>query len=469
MKLNKNDILTLEIIDINNLGFGVAKHLGQVIFVAGAVSGEIVEARVIKTASSYAVARLERIIKTSPCRTNDRCQNIKCSSCTYKYIDYDYELKLKENTVKAAFLKAGLKDIEVMPTVPSPDLTAYRNKAQYPVARAKNGEVLIGFYAPKTHRVCPAIDCPLAKEGFAPILKTLKSLIEENDVSLYDEESKKGLLRHIYLRANDDGSEVLLTLVVTSDNFEAKDVFVKSLILEHPELVGILLNINPKDTNVILGEKYITLWGKDHIIDTLCGVKLMLKAPAFYQINHGTATAIYKKARELAEITKEDTVLDIYCGVGSIGLSMAEDAKEIIGIEIVPDAIECAKKNAATSDITNASFYVSDAKNSEEILSLAEKQRGEKIKADIVILDPPRAGCDEKLINYVSSLNLKRIVYVSCNPQTLARDVVLFREKGYDCDTVWSYDMFPMTGHVESVVCLKRRLDNELQPCGCVN
>lgn len=458
--LKKNDTITLKIEDITNLGFGVGKHTGAVIFVSGTVTGDIAEVKIIKAASSYYVGKLLSLKEHSGIRGADRCQSKQCKSCAYREIKYAEELKIKQNTVRSAFMKEGLSDINVLPTVASPKLTEYRNKAQYPISRDKNGDYVIGFYAPKTHTVCEAADCPVAPRVFLEILELLRTFFKKHNLSVYDEVSGAGLLRHVYLRRGEVSEEILVTIVINGDAIPHSDELVNLLTARFERMVGILININRDDTNVILGDEYKTLFGRDYIIDTLAGAKLKITAPAFYQVNHGTATLIYEEARRLARLKKSDTLLDLYCGAGSIGLSMAEDAGELIGIEIIDSAVECARYNAKLCGKENAYFYTGDAKNAEALLENAEKDMGKKIVPDVIILDPPRAGCDEKLTEYVASLSPKRIVYISCNPTTLARDVKRFRIMGYNTEEVKPFDMFPMTGHVESVVCLTRRLDN---------
>ena len=458
--LSKNDIITLEIEDITNLGFGVGKHEGAVVFVSGAVTGDVAKVKIIKTASSYYVGKVEEFIFTSGIRGEDRCKNARCHACAYRNIKYEEELKIKENIIRSAFLKEGLSDIDVMPTVPSPKLTEYRNKAQYPISKTRNGEYVIGFYAPKSHSVCEAASCPMAPTVFSEILEVLRSFFKKYDLSVYDEKNGKGLLRHIYLRRGEVSGEILVTVVINGEKLPFADELVSILTEKFTKIVGILINVNKEDTNIILGKEYKILYGRDYITDTLAGAKLKITAPAFYQINHGTATLIYEEARRLAKLEKSDTLLDLYCGAGSIGLSMAEDAGELIGIEIIDSAVECARQNAELCGIVNAKFYTGDAKNTEAMLENAERALGRKIKPDVIILDPPRAGCDEALLSYVASLSPKRVIYISCNPTTLARDVKRMRALGYDTSKVAGLDMFPLTGHVESVVCLTRRLDN---------
>ncbi len=456
--MKKNDILDLEIIDITNLGFGVAKVEGQVIFVSATVPGDKIKAKIIKTQASHAVARVEEFYEKSPLRTEGRCENEHCKSCAYKCLSYAEELKLKEESVRQTFKKTGLREVEILPIVGSPIEKCYRNKAQYPISKTKDGDYQIGFYAPKSHRVTEASQCPLAPDIFKDILEVLRGFFAKNNLSCYDEESGKGLLRHIYLRRGEISGEVLLTLVINGEKLASSDVLVKKITEQFPDVVGILLNINKKATNVILGDKYITLFGRDYIFDTLAGVKLKITAPSFYQVNHSAAELLYAKAKELAAPTEKDILLDLFCGAGSIGLSMADKCRELIGIEIVESAVECAKFNAENNGIKNASFYAGDAAETEKLLDSAESARGEKIMPDIIILDPPRGGCDRRLINYATALNPSKIVYISCNPATLARDMVVFRELGYTADNVTPYDLFPATGHCESIALLQKKI-----------
>ena len=453
--LNKNELITLDITDITNLGFGVGKHNGMIVFVSGAVIGDVAEVKIIKTNKSYAVGRLERLITPSPYRTDSRCPISACKSCAYKEIRHDEEARLKEETVRGAFLHEGI-DARILPVVKSPSLTEYRNKAQYPISKNKNGEYVIGFFAPKSHRVTEARCCPLAPKVFSKILDEAAFFFKKYDLSVYDEESGSGLLRHIYLRRGEVSGEILFTLVINGTSLPHSEELVARLTKEFPSIVGILLNENKKDTNVVLGEKYTTLYGRDYIYDTLAGVRLKITAPSFYQVNHDAAELLYAKAKELASLKKSDTLLDLYCGAGSIGLSMADECCEIIGIEIVDSAVLCARENADAAGIKNAFFYTGDAATTERLLENAERELGRKIAPDVIILDPPRSGCDEALIAYVSALNPKRVVYVSCNPTTLARDVKRFSALGYECGEVTPFDLFPATGHVESVVCLTR-------------
>ena len=452
----KNEIYTLKITDLTDLGFGVGRIDGMTVFVSDTVPGDEAEAKIIKVNSSYLVARVERFIKRSPDRVDNRCEEYACKSCAYKCIPYQKELAIKRENVRRAFSAPELKEIEIGEIIGSPSETRYRNKAQYPIS-VKDGEYAVGFFAPKSHRVTPVNDCPLTPRVFAEITDELKLYFKENNLSVYSEESGEGLLRHIYLRRGEVSEEILLTLVTNGEHIPNADDLVKRITRRFPAVVGILLNVNCEFTNIILSDKFITLWGRDHIFDTLSGVELKITAPAFYQVNHDCAELLYAKAKELAAPDKEDLILDLYCGAGSIGLSMAKEAREIIGIEIVDSAVECAKLNAKKNGITNASFYTGDAADTKKLLENAERIRGEKIKPDTVILDPPRAGSDEALLRHIASLSPRKIVYVSCNPKTLARDVIILQNLGYSAGIVTPVDMFPGTGHVESVVRLSRK------------
>ena len=408
--LKKNDVIQLNIEDLTNLGFGVGRYDGQVVFVSDCVPGDIARVKIIKPNKSYCIARLEEIITSSPKRCDTRCHVAACKSCAYKRISYSDELDLKRETVRGAFMHEGLTNVRVNEVTPSPAEHGYRNKAQYPISMSKDGEYIIGFYAPKSHRVTEARNCPLAPPIFAEILDTLAAFFKKHEISVYDEESGKGLLRHIYLRRAEIGGEVLLTLVINGDALPAEDELVRILTEKFTDIVGILINKNKKSTNIILGDEYRTVWGRDFIYDTLGGVRLKITAPSFYQVNRAAADMLYAKARELASAKPSDTLLDLFCGAGSIGLSMANDCAELIGIEIVESAVECAKENAAANAVAHAKFYTGDATDTEKLLAHAEGELGYPIKPDVIILDPPRAGCDEKLIRFVAGLTPARIV-----------------------------------------------------------
>ncbi len=464
--MRKNEIVRLRIEEINNLGFGVA-HLsaldgsrGQVVFVRDAVSGDELEARVIKVTKGYLVGKIERMITPSPLRCTPDCTASGCGGCVYRHIDYQHELALKRAYVEAAFRKAGLPDVRVGEVRHTGEMTAYRNKAQYPVRNGKSG-MEAGFFATGTHRIVPADDCKLQPPVFAELTAFICDFANKNGILAYDEDTRKGLLRHIYLRYGAVTGEVMVCLVLNGERMPNEAAFAKKLTARFADVVSVMLNVNTENTNVVLGERYRLLAGRDWIEDELCGLRFRISAGAFYQVNHNACELLYGIAKEQAALTGKETLLDLYCGIGTIGLSMADRAGEVIGIEIVEEAVERAKENAVRNGISHASFYCGDASDASRLLENAERERGKlDPKNTTVVFDPPRKGSTRELISYISERNFGRVVYVSCNPDTLARDCVWFRELGYDIGEVTPVDMFPRTGHVESVVCLTHTFDN---------
>ncbi|MBQ7365086.1 MAG: 23S rRNA (uracil(1939)-C(5))-methyltransferase RlmD [Clostridia bacterium] len=440
--MKKNELAVLTILDINNRGYGVARaEDGRVVFVANAVTGETVQAKYIKVTKDYAVARVEKTLTKSACRIPSDCQAFPaCGGCVYRHIAYDDELKLKENYVKSAFKKAGVA-ITVAPCEYG-DTEGYRNKIECPLTDGYKA----GFYAAKTHRVIAADDCKLEKPQLRAIMTTVTAWLEENDIPLYHEEDGKGLVRHIYLRIGEKSGEVSLVLVLNGKTLPHAQDFVDTVTQKHPAVVSILLSHNEENTNVILGKSATLLYGKDEIEDTLCSLTFRLSHRSFYQVNAHMAEKLYQKALTLAALTPDDTLADLFCGVGTIGLFMLKEsgAKSLLGIEIIPEAIENARRNAKLNGIENATFLCGDA-NREELAS-----------ADVIVVDPPRKGCEESLLCRIAAIAPKRLVYISCNPDTLARDVAVMAKYGYTTDTVYPFDLFPRTGHVESVVCLTR-------------
>ena len=462
--LRKNELFRVTVTEMNNLGYGVGRLCGgyredgTVVFVNGAVTGETVEATAIKLNKSYIVGKLHKIVTPSLMREKvDLCRApLGCGGCIYRPISYEYEKELKREQVAGCFRREGLSDVTVLPVVGTDRVRGYRNKGQYPVAMGKNG-VEAGFYAAKSHRLIPATDCALQPAIFAQIVAFLCDFATRHKIPAYNEETGKGLLRHFYLRIGEGTGEVLVTVVVRDGNFPRGYEMAKELRKRFPEVVGVLLNIQPENTNVVLGERYVTLDGESVLHDRLCGLEFAIDPAAFWQVNHDGAELLYGLAAERAALTGKETLLDLYCGIGSIGLTMADRAKELIGIEIVPEAVRCAKENAERNGITNASFYCGDASSAEAFLSAAEQEREEQIRAAVVIIDPPRKGTTRELIDCIADRGIPRVVYVSCGPDTLARDCKYFREKGYEIGEVQPVDLFPRTGHVESLVCLQRQ------------
>ena len=457
-EIRKNETCEIEITDLNNLGYGVGRIGDLVVFVAGAVDGDRIEAKIIKVAKNYAVGRLEKILSPSPHRlpVPDPCPARGCGGCAYRAITYAHELELKRGAVKAAFRRAGLSDATVLPVLSTGKTEGYRNKAQYPVTGTPDAPV-IGFYAPKSHRAADARRCPLQPTVFGEILDAIAALMGKYGIAPYDEESGTGLLRHIYLRSSKDEQEILLTFVLNGDALPHAGEVIRELTDRFPALVGIGININRAKTNVICGDEYRTLWGKDTITDTLAGVTLSFSPASFYQVNRDAAELLYKKAKESAGFKGDETLLDLFCGVGSIGLSMADAVREVVGIEIVPDAVRCADGNAKRNGIKNAAFFAGDATDTEQLLAGVEKALGKTLVPDAVLLDPPRKGCDPKLLDFLASKAIPKIVYISCNPETLARDVAYLTKKGYGFSEITPVDLFPRTAHVETVVRLFRQ------------
>ena len=463
--MQKNDILRVRIEEINNLGFGVAHAeekngvRGKVMFVRDAVTGDLLDARIIKVNKSYLIAKIEKMIESSALRaTEGVCTAAGCGGCVYQHITYEHEATLKRDYVENAFRKAGLSDVRVGELRHTGELTRYRNKAQYPVANTKLG-MQAGFFATGTHRIVPANDCALQPAIFGEIVAFVCDFCNQNGIRAYEEESGKGDLRHIYLRTGAETGEVMVCLVVNGTHLKNEDALAKDLMARFDCVKSVMLNVNRENTNVVLGDSYRCIGGKDSIEDILCGLRFRISAGAFYQVNHNACELLYGIARERANLTGGETVLDLYCGIGTIGLSMAQSAKKVIGIEIVEEAVARAAENAERNNIENAYFYCGDASDAEKLLERAEAAHGD-ISGATVIMDPPRKGSTPELIHYLAKRNFERIVYVSCNPDTLARDCVLFRELGYEIGEVTPVDMFPRTGHVESVVALTRKSAN---------
>ncbi|MBR3863175.1 MAG: 23S rRNA (uracil(1939)-C(5))-methyltransferase RlmD [Clostridia bacterium] len=455
--LQKNQQLTLDIHDLNNLGRGVGRAPdGCAVFVAGAVAGDRVTVEIIKVNKTFAVGRLLQTVTPSPDREEGFCgAPLSCGGCVYRHLTYRRELELKQEYVRQCFRKARLADVVVEPVQTTGQTKGYRNKAEYPITEGKNG-LYGGFYAQKTHRVVAASECALQPPVFGEILRFFCEFYTQKGVAAYDEESGKGLLRHLYLREGKNTGELMVCPVLNGRELPHALEFVGKLIEKFPQVTSVVLSENTKRTNVVLGEKYHTLYGNPYIEDVLCGKRLRIMPASFYQVNHDAAELLYGLAAERTGLDGKGLLLDLYCGAGSIGLSMAERAGELIGIEIVPDAITCANVNKSLNGVKNAQFYCGDAANTEGLLAAAEQERG-TLYSDVVVLDPPRKGCDRALLEFLARREVPRIVYVSCGPDTLARDCAILKELGYKIGTVTPVDLFPRTGHVESLVCLSKQ------------
>ena len=467
---NKNATYMVDIYDLNNLGCGVGRlpdgddpadenSAGLVVFVRGTVSGDRAKIEIIKRTSSYAVGRLVEIVKPSEIRTSeDFCTAPEaCGGCVYRHVSYDYELGLKKERVERAFRQSGLCDVAVRDVLSTGKTKHYRNKGMYPVSQGKSG-MTAGFFAAKSHKIIPCSECSLQPKAFGEIVKTVCELCDRNHISAYDEITRKGILRHIYLRAAGDGS-TLLCLVVNAEQLpkKFKSELIDCMTRDFPQICGILININRENTNVVLGDRFVTLFGDAYIEDILCGKKLRISAGSFYQVNRDAAELLYNTAAEMANFSGDENLLDLYCGAGSIGICMSDKVKTITGIEIIPEAAECASLNAGLNNIPTecARFLCGDATNAHSLLASIESDGAPS--PDAVILDPPRKGTTRELIEEIAERNISKVVYISCEPETLARDCAVFRELGYEIGEVQPVDLFPRTGHVETVVCLTRK------------
>lgn len=452
MKLKKNDEITLEITDISSLGSGVGRYENMAVFVDGAVTGDKLSVHIIKVKSNYAVGIIKKILTPSKHRIAPDCEAFeRCGGCSYRQIDYAHELEMKKGNVQDALKRIGGIDVSVDEILSTQNQNHYRNKGQYPVGIVKDGKIQIGFYAKRSHRIIDCRNCSLAPKEFEKILNTVAKWIATSGASVYSEETHKGLIRHIYLRKGYFTGETMVCLVINGVDIPKKDQLIHSLTECDKTIKSIVLNTNDKRTNVILGDRCQTIYGRDYIEDTLCGVRFRISPLSFYQVNPQGAELLYTRARQYAEPSSDKIILDLYCGAGTIGLTMAKDAKRVIGVEIIPQAIENAKENAQLNGIENAEFICSDAGQA------AEKLLNEGLKPDVIIVDPPRKGLTKEAIDAAVKMSPERIVYVSCDCATLARDCKIFEAEGYVVQKATAVDMFPRTCHVETVCLMSRK------------
>lgn len=443
--MQKNSEFILDITDITAEGSGVGKIDGLAVFVPGTAVGDKVKVHIVKVKKNFCFGKAIEIIEPSKDRIEQDCPVFsKCGGCVFRHISYESELKIKQKRVEETMHRIGGVDINAQPIL-SADSMRYRNKAQYPVENG--GEV--GFYAVHSHRIIPVKDCLLQPKEFGEVARSLKDFMQKFSVSAYNEETGKGVIRHLYIRKATATNEIMVALIINANKLNNTDYFINSL----KSLLGesfktFVLNINTDKTNVILGKENILLYGDGYITDILRENKIRINPLSFYQVNRNMAEILYKKAEEYLK-PENKNVLDLYCGAGTIGLSFAKKAKSIIGVEIIPEAIEDAKFNAKLNAVENARFICADASKAAEIL------RDEGIKADSVVLDPPRKGCEAQLLSIVANdFAPERIVYVSCDVATLARDVKILEEKGYMVAEYTPVDLFPRTSHVEVVALL---------------
>ena len=455
MPLQKNQILTLRIERLSSDGSGVAHSAdGEAVFVPGTAPGDEARVRIVKDCGRYAFGILDELLTPSPDRIPVDCPVAgPCGGCSLRHLDYAAELRAKQESVLDAFRRIGGLEVPVLDILPSPDADRYRNKVQFPVGIDKNGVPCIGFYAGRTHRIVPCPDCKLQPSVLNEIGNALCAFFAQQGIRPYDEQSGKGLVRHIFLRRGAHSGQIMVCLVCTRAKLPHAEQLCTALRGQFPAISTILLNVNAKSTNVILGSENHILYGPGYIEDTLCGVPVRLGPLSFYQVNTLAAERLYGVAAQYAQLTPDDTLLDLYCGMGTIGLSMAEQCRELIGVEIVPEAIESAKANAARMGEAVAAksrFFCADAGQA------ATQLAAEGLHPDIVMLDPPRKGCDEATLSAVVRMAPHRVVYVSCNPATAARDAAWLEKNGYHTEKVQPVDLFPRTKHCETVVLLSK-------------
>ena len=455
MPLQKNQLLTLRIERLSNDGSGVAHSSeGEAVFVPGTAPGDEAQVRIVKDYGRYAFGILDKLLTPSPDRIPVDCAVAgPCGGCSLRHLDYAAELRAKQESVADAFRRIGGLDVPVLDALPSPEVDRYRNKVQFPVGRDKDGAPCIGFYAGRTHRIVPCPDCKLQPGVLNDIGNTLCTFFAAHGIQPYDEERGKGLVRHIFLRRGAHSGQIMVCLVCTRPKLPHSDELVALLREKFRDIATILINVNAKKTNVILGEESVTLYGPGFIEDTLCGVPVRLGPLSFYQVNTLAAERLYGVAAEYAQLEPDDVLLDLYCGMGTIGLSMAGHCRELIGVEIVPEAIDSAKANAARMGDAVAAksrFFCADAGEA------AARLAAEGLRPDVIMLDPPRKGCDETTLSAVVQMSPRWVVYVSCNPSTAARDAAWLGQHGYRAEKVQPVDLFPRTKHVEAVLLLTK-------------
>ena len=455
MPLQKNQLLTLRIERLSNDGSGVAHSSeGEAVFVPGTAPGDEAQVRIVKDCGRYAFGILDKLLTPSPDRIPVDCAVAgPCGGCSLRHLDYAAELRAKQESVADAFRRIGGLDVPVLDALPSPEIDRYRNKVQFPVGCDKDGAPCIGFYAGRTHRIVPCPDCKLQPGVLNDIGNTLCAFFAAHGIQPYDEERGKGLVRHIFLRRGAHSGQIMVCLVCTRPKLPHSDELVALLREKFRDIATILINVNAKKTNVILGEESVTLYGPGCIEDTLCGVPVRLGPLSFYQVNTLAAERLYGVAAEYAQLEPDDVLLDLYCGMGTIGLSMAGHCRELIGVEIIPEAIDSAKANAARMGDAIAAksrFFCADAGEA------AARLAAEGLRPDVIMLDPPRKGCDETTLSAVVQMSPRRVVYVSCNPSTAARDAAWLGQHGYRAEKVQPVDLFPRTKHVECVIALSK-------------
>ena len=451
--LRKNDDIEIRIDGMSAEGSGVGHYEGQAVFVNGTAIGDTASVHIIKAKKNYAVGKINKIITPSKDRALSLCPvSERCGGCCFRHISYTAELRIKEQKVRDAFQRIGHLDIGISDIIGSPQTEHYRNKAQYPVGTdTRNGSPLIGFYAFNSHRIVPCTDCLLQPEVFKDILEAISNWMTDFRVSAYDEFKKQGLLRHIYIRRAHFTGEIMVCLVINGEGIPHGSELIEELRASIPDFKTFVININKSSTNVIMGDTCKTLYGNGFITDTLLDCRFKISPLSFYQVNSEQCEVLYKKAAEFADLHGDELLLDLYCGTGTIGLTMADRVSRLIGVEIIPDAVQNARENAKINGFGNAEFFCGDAS------LIAQKLKNEDTKPDVILIDPPRKGMGDGLVDTVNEMAPKRVVYISCDPATLARDCARFAKLGWEVKKVQPVDMFPHTAHVETVCLLVLR------------
>ena len=450
MELAKNQEHTVTIEGYGGGGMGVARIDGRVVFVHGALRGEKCRVLILKTLRSVAFAKVLEVVEPSCARVAPDCPYFpRCGGCTYRHMSYEEELRLKRQRVQDNLARIGGSAVAVEEILGAADTLRYRNKAQYPVS--KDGKV--GFYRARTHEVIECEQCLLVKAEADAAAEALREYMRRCRVAGYDEKTGHGLVRHLYVRSNAAG-ESLVCVLVNGNRLPQEEALVALLRDACPKCRGIVLGTNTKKGNAILGDRYRTLWGEDRLEDTLCGKRFRLSVPSFYQVNRAQAERLYAKAIEFAELTGQETVLDLYCGAGTITLALSDHAKKVLGAEIVPEAIDDARENAVRNGVKNAEFFCGDASD------VAKKLAQEHLRPDVITVDPPRKGLAPDVVESIAAMQPERVVYVSCDSATMARDVKRFADLGYTAARAAAVDMFPRADHIETV-CLLSKLQRK--------
>ena len=457
-ELHRGDPLQVSIETATIDGSGVARVDGQVVFVPGALPGERCSVRIAHVGRSAVFAQLLSVLTPSAHRVDPDCPYFpRCGGCALRHMDYEQELALKQAHVQSCLTRIGGQTISALPITGAAQTDGYRNKVQFPV-QEQDGRPVAGFFSGKTHRVIPVRHCRIQPDCADAIRGAVLAWMEQYHIRAYDEQTHTGYIRHIYIRFGAESGQILVCIVANCAQLPKKKQLVAALLAAEPGITTIVFTPNTKKGNTVLGTEFHPLYGDGTITDTLCGLQFRLSAPAFYQVNHAQAERLYEKAVQLAGLTGNETVLDLYCGTGTITLCLARHAKKAIGVEIVPQAIEDAKFNAAQNGMENAEFFCMDAGQAAKMLA------DRRTRPDVIVVDPPRKGVSADVIEAISAMAPQRVVYVSCDPATLARDLKLLTAAGYTLQTAEAFDLFPRCAHVETVVLLSHK-----KPDGHIN